>query len=211
MLSRIFIKYQNFFGVPVKLNSQDGDLLENDIYIHPDSRISEFTTIGAGTKINGPAFISSTQEFPCQIGKYCAIAHNLRIRTRNHYTGYINLQGEFQRKYNLPNIASIKGSVIVGNGVWIGDNVIILSGVNIGDGAVLGAGCVVTKNIPPYSIAVGNPAKVIKKRFSEKIIAQLLEVKWWDWSEEKIERNRQFFATDLSIDENLDIYQILVD
>lgn len=184
---------------------------DRDIKIHPDSRLGKNTIIGLGTNINGPAFISSGKDAPVEIGKYCAIAYGLRIRPRNHYTGYANLQDKFQRRYQLPRLDSIKGPVIIGNNVWIGDNVLILSGVTVGDGAVLGAGSIVTGDIPPYSIAVGNPARVIKKRFSDKIIEQLLRIEWWDWPEDKIRRNQQFFATDFSKEPFLDIYSLIVD
>ena len=97
------------------------------------------------------------------------------------------MQHTFQRRYGFPELARTKGPIVIGNAVWIADNVTILAGAQIGDGAVIGAGAIVTKNIPPYAIAVGNPARVIKKRFSEQIIDQLLEIKWWDWSEKKLE------------------------
>ncbi len=80
---------------------------------------------------------------------------------------------------------------------------IILSGVDIGHGACVAAGAVVTKSVPPYAIVAGVPAKVIKYRFSEQIIAYLLELKWWDWSDEKIKRNGAFFASDLSTFKNV--------
>jgi len=86
-----------------------------------------------------------------------------------------------------------KGDIIIEDDVWIGSNSVILSGVKIGRGSIIGAGSVVTKNIPAYSIAVGNPAKVIKKRFSEQIINELEEIKWWSWSEVKIRQNKEFF------------------
>ena len=165
------------------------------------------------TQINGPAFIASNHEAAVSIGKHCAIAHNLRIRSRDHYTGYINMQRKFQNTYNHPKVTTTKGPVNIGHGVWIGDNVIVLSGVQIGNGAVIGAGSIVTKNIPPYAIAVGNPARVIKKRFSEQIIEQLLEIEWWDWSEEKIINNKRFFETDFSkigSDDNFDIQNIII-
>ena len=183
---------------------------KNIIHVHPDSKLGAYTTIGFGTRINGPAFIASYKDAPVTIGKYCAIAYNLRIRPRNHYTGYPNLQDRFQNRYGFPCLSSIKGPVTIGNNVWIGDNVIILSSVSIGDGAVIGAGSVVTKDIQPYSIAVGNPAKVIKKRFCDNIIEQLMEIQWWDWSEDRIQRNRRFFETDLTGDENLNISEIIV-
>ena len=75
---------------------------KHDIYVHPESNLGSNTIIGSGTKINGPAFIASTKDAPVEIGKYCAIAYGLRVRTRNHYTGYANLQDRFQLRYDLP-------------------------------------------------------------------------------------------------------------
>ena len=75
---------------------------------------------------------------------------------------------------------STKGELLIGNDVWIGDGATILSGVTIGDGACIGTKSVITKDVPPYTIAAGNPAKHIKKRFSDDIITKLLEVKWWE-------------------------------
>lgn len=84
-------------------------------------------------------------------------------------------------------------TVTIGNDVWIGANVVILPGVRIGDGAVLAAGAVVTKDVPAYAIVGGVPAKVIRYRFSEEMIHALLQIRWWDWSQEKIEANIEFF------------------
>ena len=83
----------------------------------------------------------------------------------------------------------IKGDTVIGNDVWIGQNVTILPGVHIGDGAVIGANSVVGSDIPQYTIAVGNPCRVIKKRFDDKTIEKLLNLKWWDYPIEAIEQN----------------------
>lgn len=81
-----------------------------------------------------------------------------------------------------------KGDIIIGNDVWIGYEAVIMSGVTIGDGAIIGARSVVTKDIPPYTIVGGVPARQIRRRFSEETIAALLELKWWNWPREKISR-----------------------
>lgn len=81
-----------------------------------------------------------------------------------------------------------KGDIIIGNDVWIGYEAVIMSGVTIGDGAIIGARSVVTKDIPPYTIVGGVPARQIRRRFSEETIAALLELKWWNWPKEKIAR-----------------------
>lgn len=82
-----------------------------------------------------------------------------------------------------------KGDIVIGNDVWIGYEAVILAGVTIGDGAVIGTRAVVTKDVPPYTIVGGVPARPIKKRFSDKTIADLLEIRWWDWHRERIARN----------------------
>mgnify|MGYP000567995317 FL=1 len=79
-----------------------------------------------------------------------------------------------------------KGDIIIGNDVWIGYEALIMAGVSIGDGAVIGSRAVVTKDVPPYTIVGQVPARVIRKRFSEEVIAALLEMKWWDWPEDQI-------------------------
>ncbi len=85
--------------------------------------------------------------------------------------------------------------VEIGNDVWIGANVVILPGVKIGDGAVIAAGAVVTRDVEPYAIVGGVPAKIIKYRFSKDIIEKFLRIKWWEWSIEKIEENIELFYT----------------
>ena len=79
-----------------------------------------------------------------------------------------------------------KGDIIIGNDVWIGYETVILAGVTIGDGAIIGARAVVTKDVPPYTIVGGVPAKPIRKRFPQETIDTLLKIKWWDWSKERI-------------------------
>lgn len=85
-----------------------------------------------------------------------------------------------------------KGDTVVGNDVWIGYEAVIMPGVKIGNGAIVATKAVVTKDVPDYAIVAGNPAQVVKMRFSESEIAQLLQIAWWDWSKEKITRNLSF-------------------
>ena len=82
-----------------------------------------------------------------------------------------------------------KGDIVIGNDVWIGYEAVILSGVTIGDGAIIGTRAVVTKDVPPYTIVGGVPAKKIRKRFSDNVISELLKLQWWNWSENKIKKN----------------------
>lgn len=170
----------------------------NNVSIHHQSKIIGKVHIGSYTIINGPAYISGADD-GCFIGKYCAIAHNLRVRVANHETKYLNMQAGVSQKLDLKDVhGASKGQVKIGNGVWIADNVIILSGVTIGNGAIIGAGAVVTKDVEPYAIAAGNPARLIKHRVSKDNIQELEKIKWWEWSESKIKKNKNLFKLDLT-------------
>ena len=129
------------------------------------------------------------------IGKFVQIAHGVQIITSsaNHqmdgFSAYpFAIFGEpwsssYQAKW--PN----KGDTIIGNDVWIGHQALIMPAVKIGDGAIIASRSVVTKDVPPYSIVAGNPAKVIRKRFDDNTVASLLEIKWWNWPVDKITQN----------------------
>lgn len=129
------------------------------------------------------------------IGKYCSIADEVTIFLGgNHRPDWIttypfNAINEFAEFKNIKGHPATKGDVVIGNDVWIGRNVTILSGVKIGDGAIVAANSVVTKNIEAYEIWGGNPARLIKKRFTTEQINKLLEIRWWDWEDAKIREN----------------------
>ena len=129
------------------------------------------------------------------IGKFCSIAcgakflfnsANHRIASLSTYTFPLFFEEWGLEKENVAQAWDQKGDIIIGNDVWIGYEAVILSGVTIGDGAVIGCRAVVTKDIPPYTIVGGVPAKPIRKRFDEETIKELQKIKWWDWPEEKI-------------------------
>ncbi len=128
------------------------------------------------------------------IGSFCSLASNITIVTGGiHPVDWVSTF-PFRAKWDLPRkfedgMPYSKGEIEIGNDVWIGTNVLILSGVKIAHGAVVAAGSVVTKDVPPYSIVGGNPAKIIKYRFPNEKINEFLEMKWWDWDESKILSN----------------------
>ena len=121
------------------------------------------------------------------VGKFCSIASKVEVMLGgNHRTEWAStfpfghVSKDVFTQYNGEGHPATKGDVNIGNDVWIGDGATILSGITIGDGACIGTKSVITKDVPPYTIAAGNPAKHIKKRFSDDIITKLLEAKWWD-------------------------------
>lgn len=126
------------------------------------------------------------------VGKFCSIAQDVVIDCGwHHNTGFVTtypLNVFFSDLKHIKGHPVSKGDVVIGNDVWIGEGVIIMGGIRIGDGAVVGAGSIVTRNISPYTIVAGSPAKKIRERFTERQIWDLLEIKWWNWPEEKIIR-----------------------
>jgi acetyltransferase-like isoleucine patch superfamily enzyme len=126
-----------------------------------------------------------------KIGKFCSIADNLQFIIRGaHMINWITTY-PFQALWNIDvplNDLPPHSPIIIGNDVWIAENVKIKQGVTIGDGAVLATECFVTKDVPPYAVVGGNPARIIKYRFTEEQIKDLLEIKWWDWEDEEIRK-----------------------
>lgn len=163
-------------------------------FIHPCSNIGFNVKIGKGTRINGICFISNET----MIGNYCAIAHNFRVRHRNHSINYPNIQDYLQNKLGISSLTVFKGKIEVGDGSWIGDNVTFLPGAGIGKGCVVGAGSVVTKKFDDFSVIAGNPAVLIRTRFDKKGQHEFLKSKWWEWDVEKIKKNAEFFNTTLN-------------
>jgi len=168
------IKDYDLLSLSSKINNC---LLEKEVRVSykaeiSHTKISYLSSIGRYTKI-----------VHSEIGKYCAISWDITINAishpYNHLTvsafPYVPYVGNFVKERNQS-----YQKVIIKNDVWIGANSVIMPGVTIGNGAIIGAGAVVTKNVPDYAIVAGVPAKIIKYRFSEEIIKRLLELKWWD-------------------------------
>jgi chloramphenicol O-acetyltransferase type B len=127
-----------------------------------------------------------------KIGAFCSIAAGVKIFLGGeHRVDWVTTY-PFNRLWEsgegIPGHPRTKGDVVIGNDVWIGTEAIIMSGVTIGDGAVVAARSVVTKDIEPYAIYAGNPARLIKKRFDEETIRSLREIAWWRFRDEEIER-----------------------
>lgn len=128
------------------------------------------------------------------IGKYCSLSSEIVIFLGgNHRPDFVTTY-PFSSVANWPEAAMIeghpasKGDVRIGNDVWIGRGAWIMSGVTIGDGAVIGARAVVSRDVPPYAVVAGNPARVMRMRFSDDIIRRLSQVRWWDWDVERVRR-----------------------
>lgn len=128
------------------------------------------------------------------IGKFCSIAKSVSIFLGgNHRVDWITtFPFSVQRPWNqftgkVEHPVS-RGDVVIGNDVWLGNGCTILSGVTIGDGAVIAANATVTRDIPPYAIAAGNPARVVRLRFDDADIAKLLALRWWDWDDPQIKQ-----------------------
>lgn len=129
------------------------------------------------------------------IGKFCSIAcgtkflfncANHTLKSLSTYTFPLFYEEWELEKSNITTAWDNKGYIVIGNDVWIGYEAVIMAGVHIGDGAIIAARAVVTKDVPPYTIVGGTPAKEIRKRFDAEVIQQLLMLKWWDWSADNI-------------------------
>lgn len=178
----------------------------NQVIDHPKMEIGDFSYFGHFEVLDDYAAYLAPYLFPLSpeklvMGKFCQIAHGVRFITSsaNHFMGGFStfpfnnfmmtphttmedIQAMFQ-------VSEKKGDTIIGNDVWIGMEAVIMPGVTIGDGAIIGSRSVVVKDVEPYTIVGGNPAKPLKKRFDEATIATLLKMQWWNWPVDKIEAN----------------------
>lgn len=139
--------------------------------------------------------------YNCEIGGFCSIADNVVIGSAQHPMHWVSTSPVFENvihsgpekrfaRFELPE----SKRTFIGSDVWIGHGVIIKAGVKIGNGAVIGAGAVVTKDVEPYSVVGGCPSKVLKMRFSEEIIADLLKTKWWELSDDELQTKAKYIT-----------------
>ena len=173
----------------------------NNCELSYHSRVAEYATL-QHTKIGEYSSVGRYAKIVyTEIGKFCAISWDVTINAISHPHSnlsisafpYVPYVGEFVKE-RIQKHSEVK----IMNDVWIGANAVILPGVIIGNGAIIGAGAVVTKNVPDYAIVGGVPAKIIKYRFSEVIIKELLELQWWNWDREVIKNNIHLFQSEIT-------------
>ncbi|MBB4302985.1 virginiamycin A acetyltransferase [Rhodobium orientis] len=187
----------------------DGTVLEEVVYLKnaidiPQIEVGDYSYYSSFGRPENIAAAIAPYLFPHSrekliIGKFAQIAHGAQFITSsaNHPMGGVTAYPF--RLFNLDTVRDytempVKDTV-VGNDVWFGHEAMVMPGVTIGDGAIVAARAVVTRDVAPYTIVGGNPAAVIRKRFSDEVIADLLEIRWWDWPVEAIEDNLEALET----------------
>lgn len=189
----------------------DGTVIEQVVHLksvlnHPKITVGDFSYYGGFEKSENYAQLLAPYLFELSldrlvIGKFVQIAHGVRFITSsaNHAMGgfstypFSNFMMDARTTgadiVAMFEASGSRGDTVVGNDVWIGMDATILPGVTIGDGAIIGAKSVVTKDVPPYTVVGGNPARELKKRFDDATTEKLLALQWWEWPVEKIEAN----------------------
>lgn len=183
-----------------------GCLLRGEVTLEPYTRLSRGCVLGGDVTVKERTNLEPNCDLigDVEIGKYCAIARESTFQQTNHRTSQPSMQIRFYDEVldsDLPPTA--EGPITVGNDVWIGTRATVLSGVTVGDGAVIGAGAVVTDDVAPYAVVAGVPAERINWRFPERVREALLALEWWEWDEETMRANREFFERELDALEDI--------
>lgn len=157
-------------------------------------------TVGRHTSLWGPNLDITSGNQKVSIGSFCSIARNVSMQAFNHNTKKLTTYYIGRNVFGEPlkNETVSKGDIVIKNDVWIGAHSVILGGVTINNGAIVAANSVVTKDVPPFSIVAGTPAKVISSRFNPKTIAMIEKLEWWNWPMEKIKQHRALFENELT-------------
>jgi len=165
-----------------------------------DTRFGVYCEVGARTKVAESSFgdysyvVNDSDIIYTTIGKFCSIAAHTRMNPGNHPLDRVMLShvGYRSSAYGLGEDDAgffdwrRASPVVLGHDVWIGHGAVVLAGVTVGTGAAVGAGAIVTKDVAPFAIVVGNPARVLRLRFAEAVCAELLRIRWWDWGRDKL-------------------------
>jgi acetyltransferase-like isoleucine patch superfamily enzyme len=167
---------------------------EGDNLVHSGVHLSGEVTIGRATTIGTRAHISG----PAAVGRYCQIAPQVAIYGINHPLDHITTYVNKRLLGGLVGSFNDVRAVDIGHDVWIGYGAIVVPGVSIGSGAVVAAGAVVTRDVEPYEIVGGNPARVLRRRFADEVVDVLLESRWWELSPDRLEQHREVFAQELT-------------
>ncbi len=182
-----------------RLVSRRPSAVRNSV-IHPKASVGNGAQI-VNCKIGRYSYVYETSVTETEIGAFCSIAAGCSIGGGSHPTDWVSTSPVFYKGRNVLKTNFSQNEypefkkTVIGNDVWIGAKCMIKGGVTIGDGAVIGMGSVVTHDVPPYEIWAGNPARLIRKRFDDKTIQRMLELKWWELSDEQLKKCGDKFST----------------